>query len=113
MAQLMGARLHMLHVLEPVDDPDSKDPETQRFYHELETRSREKLESAMQPHLGGSVEITSDVRIGPRHLTILEVADELEAELVVLGSHPVDEEQRIGTSHRVAVTSRRIVLLVP
>ena len=58
--------------------------------------------------------ISSEIRIGPRHLTILQVANEVEAELVVLGSHPMsDESQHIGTSHRVAVTSSRPVVLVP
>lgn len=114
MARLMGSQVHLLHVLEPVDEPDSNDPETQRFYLELEQSSREKLDAAIQPHMGGPVEITSTIRIGPRHLTILEVANEVEADLVVLGSHPMsDHSQRIGTSHRVAVTSNRTVVLVP
>jgi nucleotide-binding universal stress UspA family protein len=114
MARLMGGKIHLLHVLEPVDDPESRDPETQRFYLELEQRSQEKLDRALDPHRGAAVEISSSIRIGPRHVTILQVANELEAELVVLGSHPMSEDsQRIGTSHRVAVTSSRTVVLVP
>lgn len=91
-ARLMSANLHLLHVLEPVDDPDSRDPETQQFYQTLEQRSQEKMASAILPYLGGTVEISSSIRIGARHLTILQVANEMEAELVVLGSHPMSDE---------------------
>lgn len=113
-ARLMEAQIRLLHVLEPVDDPGSQDPETRRFYDTLKTRSQEKMTAAIRPLLGEGVSFSSEIRIGPRHRTILEVAHEVEAELVVLGSHPLsDEAQWIGTSHRVAVTCDRPVVLVP
>lgn len=111
-AQSVGSAVHLLHVLEPVDDPGSTDPETQDFYAKLERASREKLESTMAQC--ASLECESSVRVGARYQVILEKAEELDADLIVLGSQPISQEsRRIGTSHRVAMTSGRAVLLVP
>lgn len=112
LAQATGSKLHLLHVLEPVDDPDSDDPETQEFYRKLEANSRQKLERAAHSITGLVVEYS--VEIGHRHPTILEVAAKLGADMVVLGSRPMEpDSQRLGTSHRVALTSQIPVLLVP
>lgn len=111
-AEREKAEVHLLHVTEPVDDPDSDDPETEKFYRELEERAQKKLDEQLQ--LSGSLRASSIMRVGPRDLTILQVADELAADLIVLGSHPIGPEaQRFSTSHRVALASRRPVLLIP
>ena len=107
-----GADLYLLHVLEPVDDPDSDDPSTQEFYEKLKNSSQEKLVNAADKFPDLKVEYSTEV--GHRHPTILARAEAIQADLIVLGSKPITPEQeRIGTSHRVAVTSTRPVLLVP
>jgi len=107
-----GAQLHILHVLEPVDDPDSDDPETQEFYDKLEAKSQERLAKLIDTLPG--ITINSSIVVGNRHPTILEQAGTLGADLIVLGSKPLEaDNQRFGTSHRVAVTSPIPVLLVP
>lgn len=112
LAKATGATLHLLHVLEPVDEPDSEDPETQDFYTKLETTSREKLRKAAADISG--IDLGYSTEIGHRHPTILEVAEKLDADMIVLGSNPMEpDSKRIGTSHRVAVTANRPVLLVP
>lgn len=106
-----GGKVHLLHVLEPVDELGSTDPETQEFYEKLTKQSKEKLAQAVS---GATSEIETEVRIGVRCSTLLETAQELEADLIVLGSQPINpDSRRFGTSHRVAVTARRPVLLVP
>ncbi len=106
-----GGKVHLLHVLEPVDELGSTDPETQEFYEKLTKQSKEKLAQAVS---GATSEIETQVRIGVRCSTLLEAAQELEADLIVLGSQPINpDSRRFGTSHRVAVTARRPVLLVP
>lgn len=113
LAQTLGATIHLLHVLEPVDEPGSSDPETQEFYAKLEEGSKTKMASLVEL-AGLTVQLTTSVRIGPRHQLIVEIAEEIQAEMIVLGSHPLTEEAaRIGPGHRVAVTARRPVLLVP
>lgn len=112
MAEGLGAEIHLLHVVEPVDEAGSTDPETAEFYETLRQKSEPKM--AQEVALLRPCRVETSVRVGPRHQTILQVADELEADLIVLGSHPISpESKRIGTSHRVGVTARRPVLLVP
>ncbi len=112
LAQSFDATVHLLHVLEPVDDPDSDDPETQDFYAKLKAKSQANLDSAVREL--SPIEAQTSIRVGHRHPTLLKVAEEIDADLIVLGSNPISAEaQRIGTSHRVAVTSSRPVLLVP
>ncbi|MCA9778125.1 MAG: universal stress protein [Candidatus Eremiobacteraeota bacterium] len=106
-----GGSVHLLHVLEPVDDPDSEDPETQTFYRELEQKSQQKLADQLSR---SGLEARSSVRIGARHLTLMEVAEELDADLIVLGSRPMGPDSKLlSVSHKVALTSTRPVLLVP
>lgn len=112
LARAFNSSVQIIHVLEPVDDPDSDDPETQLFYQKLKSVSEEKMDAALARY--PDLTIGGFNRIGPRHPTILEVAVELKADLIVLGSRPISaQEQRIGTSHRVAVTAPIPVLLVP
>lgn len=113
-ASLVGAAgtVHLLHVLEPVDDPDSDDPETRSFYQQLEEKSRQKL--ADQLARAGVEKVENSVRIGIRHVTILEVAEELQADLIVLGSRPISPDSTLlSVSHRAALTSTRPILLIP
>lgn len=106
-----GGSVHLLHVLEPVDDPDSDDPETQSFYRELEAKSQQKLSDQLA---GSGLQAETSVRIGARHLTLLQVAEEVGAELIVLGSRPMSADSKLlSVSHKVALTSSRPVLLVP
>lgn len=112
-ARGLGAKLHLLHVIEPVDEPDSDDPETQAFYDKLEETARKRLEAEaeqLQP-----VAVTSSVLVAPRFQAILETAQELNATAVVLGTHPVEEGRMpyLGTSHKVAWKTDRPVILVP
>ncbi len=106
-----GGTLHLLHVLEPVDDPDSDDPETQSFYKQLEEKSHQKLADQLA---GSEFKAETSVRIGARHLTLLQVADAIGAELIVLGSRPMSADSKLlSVSHKVALTSSLPVLLVP
>ena len=106
------ATIHLVHILEPVDDPDSNDPETESFYQKLKEKSDKKL--ANQLASLGSTKVESQIRIGPRHVTLLEVAEELDADIIVLGSTPMNPDSKLlSVSHRAALTSTRPILLVP
>ena len=106
-----GGSVHLLHVLEPVDDPDSDDPDTQTFYRELEQKSQQKLADQLSR---SGLKAHSSVHVGARHLTLMEVAEELDADLIVLGSRPMGPDSKLlSVSHKVALTSTRPVLLVP
>ena len=112
LAEGWEAQIHLLHIIELVDDEDSNDPETESFYSKMKAESNTKLESERKAL--GSYAGESLTRIGNRHSAILEVADELKADLLIFGSEPMcPESKRLGIGHRVAITSKRPVLLVP
>lgn len=113
LARATGARVHLLHVVEPIDDPDDTDEETQEFHRTLEQRASERLQESAARFEG--VTVGYSVVLGHRPQSILRVADQREADLVVLGCHPVAEGEapRATTSQRVSWFSRRPVMLVP
>lgn len=113
LARSMEARLHLVHVVEPIDDPEQADEETREFHRSLEVRASRLLQERIGQWTGLSV--TYSVVLGHRPQSILRVADQEEADVLVLGTHPVGEgeQPRGSTSQRVSWFSRRPVLLVP
>ncbi len=113
LARSLNARLHMLHVVEPIDDPEESDEDTRGFHHDLQVRASEMLQQRVG-RLSG-LAVSYSVVLGHRPQSILRVADQEEADLLVLGTHPMDEGDRPrgSTSQRVSWFSRRPVLLVP
>lgn len=113
LAQAMGSGLHLLHVIEPVDEPDSQDPDTAAFYRRLEEQARQKLAAevdALKP-----LAVNSTVLVGPRYQAILDTAQDIDARLIVLGTHPIEDTAPayLGVSHKVAWKTDRPVVLVP
>jgi nucleotide-binding universal stress UspA family protein len=113
-AQGGGQKVHLLHVVEAIDDADSPDPDTKKFYEALIEASRVKMEAEIAANRR-AIEVTYSVEIGPRASTILEMADTLGAEMVAVGSvaRTAESQHRLGVGHCVALTSKRPVLLVP
>ncbi|HXE71059.1 MAG TPA: universal stress protein [Candidatus Nitrosotenuis sp.] len=111
LAELIGGRVHLLHVVEPIGDPLDPDPEVRSFHRELEREARQRLE-AMLPALQGQGASYSVV-LGHRPQVIAREAEDLRAYMVVMGTHAGREEPWAGTSHQVAWRTSRPVLLVP
>ena len=113
LARSMNARLHLVHVVEPIDDPEDTDEETREFHRSLEVRASQLLQERMGQWVG--ISVSYSVVLGHRPQSILRVAEQEEADMLVLGTHPMDEGElpRGSTSQRVSWFSRRPVLLVP
>jgi nucleotide-binding universal stress UspA family protein len=113
LAQAMGARLHLLHVIEPIDDPETADEETREFHRTLEEKARAQLEEAAARLTG--VEVTFSVVLGRPSQSVLLEAEARGASLIVVGSTPIAEGQppRLSTGQQVAWFATRPVLLVP
>jgi len=109
LAQSLGARLHLIHVVEPIEDPQAADADTVAFHSELERKASEKLQEAAQP-LGA----TYQVALGHRAETLLRLTDENDG-LLVLGRPAPEAEATpfIGTSARALWMTNRPLLLVP
>lgn len=113
LAQAMGSGLHLLHVIEPVDEPDSEDPETRAFYRKLEEQARQKLAAELETLK--PLTVSSTVLVGPRYQAILDTAQDLDARMIVLGTHVIEDTTPayLGVSHKVAWKTDRPVVLVP
>lgn len=109
LAQSLGARLHLVHVVETIEDPQAADADTAAFHKELENKASLKLQEAAQP-LGA----TYQVALGHRAETLLRLTDENDG-LLVLGRPALEADTTpfIGTSARALWMSNRPLLLVP
>ena len=113
-AHALNATVHLIHVVEPVDELNSTDDDTLKFYSAVSMLSELKLEAELR-HNQRPVNVSSEVKVGQRARTLQQSAEELGAELVVLGHRPraAESTERLGVSHAVALASARPVLLVP
>lgn len=117
LAQKCGATLNVVHAIEPimgVEDEDSH--EFEEFYRRLIDRAEHEVEARIAAW-GDRLIVKQHIRIGPRWKTVLEVADEENADLVVLGRRSYTSSNKrapIGTtSQKVFFGASRPVLFVP
>ncbi len=86
-AKGMGAELVLLNIVEPrpmaVDMSLSYVP----LEEDLEKAAREDLEEIIRMEKEKGVEVQAEVRIGTPSELILEMAEELDVNLIILGSH--------------------------
>ena len=110
LAQTFGAKLLLLHVVEPLDYP-------MRSYPHLVTTTLDYLQR--QAHLDLAqmlpeaqdvkVEVTRRVVVGPPYCEIVEVARAEQADLIVMATHG-----RTGLSHLVmGSVAERVVRMAP
>ena len=92
LARAKGGRVFLLHAIAPVagvpwDTPIAPTPGAVAvaLSDHLETRAREGLHRLQR--LAGDVWVDTDVRFGHPVETILSVAEEVGADLIVLGTH--------------------------
>lgn len=112
-ARGLGCGVHLLHVIEPVDEPGSSDPDTEAFYRQLEDQARDSM--AREVEAVKPLEASSSILVAPRYQGILDKAGELGVQAIVLGTHPLKDSAPayVGTSHKVAWKADRPVILVP
>jgi nucleotide-binding universal stress UspA family protein len=117
-AQELGAtdqtRIQLLHVIETLQDEEPG--EMDEFYEELREDAEAKMEAWAAEMDANGFEVQSTIVYGERGPKVTEVADEEDADLIVMRSHKVerdDSEAQVGTvSHQVAVFAPCSVYLV-
>lgn len=86
-----GARLELLHVIEPIMEPHPYVPlhyRSEAFaLPELMARVREDLGPIVEEVVGDKADVTIEVREGNPAWQIAEHADEVEADLIVIATH--------------------------
>lgn len=114
MAKAYGAALTLVHVIESVPFADEDDPVMRRFFASLQRDAEEKLE-IIATHVDAA-DVTCDARVevGSRWRAIESIAEDLDADLIVLGARRDPQARAIATTgHKVFVTANRPVLFVP
>src|SRR5579883_2924282 len=115
MAQKLGASVHALHVIEPLDVLQG-DPEVDRFYEKLEKQAAEALSALAGRFEARGIPFTFDVIIGHRWSVIVGQAEERNSDLIIIGSRGLEEGDPLvglgSTSHRVAFQAPCPVMMV-
>jgi nucleotide-binding universal stress UspA family protein len=121
LAQSLGARLVLLHVLQPVapiGDPMMMPDMAQvaAMQKTAEQDARAQLARAVEEVAAQGVAVESEFRDGPASAIILERASALPADLVIMGSHGHTALYDLllgSTSHAVLKKSPCPVVIVP
>ncbi len=114
LAQALGARLEIVHAITPIDGPED-DEELARFGQELRERAEARLEAIVGRLRGCGIDASSFLASGAPWEVIIERADEIGADMVILGSHGLRDRGRVyvgTTSHRVLFNTTAPVLVV-
>lgn len=112
LARSTGASCTLLHVVEALEGDDE---ETVRFHERLEREAGLRLEPHLAPFREAGVPCEARVEIDRSWRAILDVADEVDADVIVIGSRPTVESGRphLGsTSHQVFFAADRRLLVV-
>lgn len=113
LAKLCGARCVLVHVIEPIEA--GGDDTIEEFFRTLEERARVRLAKSVSRFKEAGVGCETRVLIAKRWLGIVETAEEVDADLLVLGSRPLIHEgkPRLGTtSHQVFLAATCPLLIV-
>jgi len=107
-------QIRLLHVIETLQDDEPG--EMDDFYKELREDAEEKMETWATEVANNGFDVQSTIVYGERGPKVTEVADEEDADLIVMRSHRVDRDEpdsSVGTvSHQVAVFAPCSVYLV-
>lgn len=114
LAKTNTARVTLLHVIESIDL--SGDTEVDDFVEDLQQQATEKLEEMAEPFRTAGVEVDTVTRFGNRAREIATYENEKGIDLIVVSSHPIDEEhpaRSLATmSYQIAVLANCNVMLV-
>ncbi len=89
LAKKLGAAIDMLHVIEPFNGLEA-DPEVERFYRRLEKKAMSEFATLTARFEAEGLVVTWQVIIGHRALVIAQRAAELNADLIIMGTHGLE-----------------------
>lgn len=120
-AQVFGAELHVLHVYEAPVYPYPHPPvlDVDAFAQSLERRAQAGVEVVARQvaaEIGDGARVSSQLRQGSAWRNILDVASELDVDLVVMGTHGRAGLARVligSVAEKVVRMSPVPVLIVP
>ena len=115
LAEALGAKVHILHAIEPLEY-ETLDEEIREFYGNLEKLLGEKMADEKKVFGDKGINVDTEIIIGQRWRVINNYANEKETDMIVMGSHGFKTESgevSVGTtSHKVMFTAPCPVLIV-
>lgn len=110
LASLFNADLHLLYVANTEQfSPDKPEYEVDELLDDVEREGRDIVADLEEQVTASSVSYAeTHVERGVAHELILEYADDLEAELVVMGTHGADGHESVHLGHVAQEVARRI-----
>jgi nucleotide-binding universal stress UspA family protein len=117
LASLSGARIHLLHVIGELADWRRSMIQPQAFElmeKEVEIHAVKEMKSFCEKHLAG-IPHSSEVVLGVPFQQIIKRAEEIKADLIVIGTHghmPLENVLVGSTAERVVHRSKIAVLTV-
>ena len=107
-------RIYLLHVIETLQSDE--DDEFESFYEKLADRALRKMDAMIKKYEEKEDIIDSEIAYGNRSMEIIRFAQEYHIDLIVLGSHRIENiEPSDGwatISYKVGILSPCPVLLV-
>ncbi len=106
LAELLEARMKVLHVIEPMPDIPSYPLEVESKYHF--SQGRDHFERFVKPLLGDA-QIDTETLLGPTEATIAQYTHAWKADILVIGSHGRGWAERL----LLGSTTRRLINDLP
>ena len=113
MAAKSGARVSLIHVIEPVDESD--DEELQAFTRKLTDEAAEQLQERAGRFGDLGIQVVCENPVGKRNAEIVNYAASQGVDLILLNSHiitPDSREPAFSLSYQVALLAPCAVLLL-
>lgn len=119
LAEDYGSRVLLVHAIEPIgdlDDHEEQNGELREFYSRLEDQAEKQMRERSVDYDERGIVSEHHIQIGHRWRVILDLAEEEDVDLVVLGRRAYSDRESISlgtTSQKVYFGCNRPVLLVP
>ncbi|MFN8614182.1 MAG: universal stress protein [Vulcanimicrobiota bacterium] len=112
MARAFEGHVVLVHAVQPIEDPDQADADTQAFHEKLMNQAEEWMERQRQAW-DREVDLCTCVQLGPRVQVLLHEVKGRQARLLVLGSPFRGSGPPVGIGLQVLAQCPCPVLIVP
>jgi nucleotide-binding universal stress UspA family protein len=115
-AKATGARVDILHAIEPVKGVKKGDKVFEKFFADLEKTAKAKAAKLIESFEEAGVECDVRVEIGKRSEVIIEQGAAGNYDLLILGSHVVHDGGKVyvgTTTHKVFFGADIPLMVVP
>lgn len=119
LAQITGARLHLFHVITELADKRRRfipADVIDTFINEINRHAQEDMQAFKAAHFAApAFEVTTEVSVGTGYEDILEEADKINADMIIVGTHGRTGIEKVlvgSTAERVVRNAKIPVLTV-